>query len=52
MRLIYRSGRIEIWEIGLYYVLYGVTDGGDPITCPSLGIAYEVAGLPLIIINS
>ena len=47
MRLIYRSGRIEIWEItesyGLEYYVYGVTVGGDPIACPSIGMAHEVA---------
>ena len=47
MRLIYRSGRIEIWEItesyGLEYYVYGVTVGGDPIVCPSVGMAHEVA---------
>lgn len=47
MRIIYRSGRIEIWEVtepyGSDYYVYGVTNGGDPIVCPSIGMAREVA---------
>jgi hypothetical protein len=43
--LIFKSGSIEIWAVSEswssdYYV-YGVS--GDPIACPSLGMAFEVA---------
>lgn len=45
MKLIYRNGPIEIWEVveshGSDFYVYGVT--GDPIVCPSLGMAREVA---------
>ena len=44
---IYRNGPVEIWEVterhGTDYYVYGVTDGGDPIVCPSLGMAQEIA---------
>lgn len=47
MKRIHRSGRIEIWEVresyGRAYFVYGVTAGGDPIVCPSIGMAFEVA---------
>lgn len=47
MRLIEKRGIIEIWEVaevyGSDYYVYGVTVGGDPIVCPSLGMAREVA---------
>ncbi len=47
MRLIYRRGVVEIWEVsevwGTDYYVYGVYEGGDPRICPSLGMAYEVA---------
>lgn len=47
MRLIYKSGPVEIWEVteqhGSDFYVYGVTIGGDPIICPSLGMAREVA---------
>jgi hypothetical protein len=47
MQLIEKHGQIEIWEIeeawGFDYFVYGVTVGGDPICCPSLGMAREVA---------
>ncbi len=47
MRQIYSSGGIEIWEVsepyGVEYFIYGVTAGGDPIVCPSIGMAREVA---------
>jgi len=28
---------------GTDYYVYGLTEGGDPRICPSLGMAYEVA---------
>lgn len=49
MRLIFKQGRFEIWEVreshGLDYYVYGVTLNGDPRVCPSEGMARElVAG--------
>ena len=45
--LIFKQGSIEIWSVteqwGTDYYVYGVTVGGDPHVCPSLGMAYEVA---------
>jgi hypothetical protein len=41
--LIFKVGKIEIWTAGLEFLVYGVTVGGDPIACPSIGMAYEVA---------
>ncbi len=45
--LIYKNGSIEIWTVneswGTDYYVYGVTVGGDPIACPSIGMAHEVA---------
>ena len=43
MTLIHKAGAIEIWAVGSEFFVYGVTIGGDPIACPSLGMAYEVA---------
>lgn len=47
MKLIFKNGPIEIWEVserwGVDYYVYGVTVGGDPRVCPSIGMAYEVA---------
>jgi hypothetical protein len=40
---IFKQGSIEIWTGGLEFLVYGVTIGGDPIACPSLGMVYEVA---------
>lgn len=39
MRIL-KIGPIEIWSAGLDF---GVTASGDPIACPSLGMAFEVA---------
>ena len=41
--LIFKSGEIEIWSAGSEYLVFGVTVGGDPIACPSLGMAFEVS---------
>jgi hypothetical protein len=41
--LIYGHDNIEIWSVGSEYLVFGITIGGDPIACPSLGIAYEIA---------
>lgn len=43
MALIYKANEIEIWAVGLEYLVFGVTVSGDPIACPSLDMAYEVA---------
>jgi hypothetical protein len=43
MMLIFKVGDIEIWTAGLEFLVYGVTVGGDPVACPSIGMAYEVA---------
>jgi hypothetical protein len=32
-----------MWTADTEYRVFGVTIGGDPIACPSLGMAYEVA---------
>ena len=42
-KLIEKRGRIEIWQVGDEYFVYGVTSGGDPRVCPSLGMAREIA---------
>jgi hypothetical protein len=42
-RLIFQQGRIEIWQVDDEFAVYGVTVSGDPIWCPSLGMAHEVA---------
>ncbi|WP_314961511.1 hypothetical protein [Bradyrhizobium cosmicum] len=41
--LIFKNGAVEIWDTADGYFVYGVTNSGDPICCPSLGMAYEVA---------
>lgn len=43
MKLIEKRGSIEIWQVDGEYYVYGVTLGGDPRICPSLGMAREVA---------
>lgn len=47
MRLVYKKGSIEVWEVkeewGMDYYVYGVTHSGDPRVCPSLGMAMEIA---------
>jgi len=43
MRLVLKNGPIEIWCVGDEYFVYGVTMGGDPVVCPSIGMAREVA---------
>lgn len=43
MELIFKSGRVEIWRVEDEYFVYGVTNSGDPIVCPSIGMAHEVA---------
>jgi hypothetical protein len=43
--LIFKNGPVEIWEVaeahGSDFYVYGVLT--DPIVCPSLGMAHEVA---------
>jgi hypothetical protein len=41
--MILKHGKIEIWQVGGEFFVYGVTAGGDPVICPSLGMAREVA---------
>jgi hypothetical protein len=41
MRMIYKSGRVEIWEVDGEFYVYGITS--DPRVCPSIGMAREVA---------
>jgi hypothetical protein len=43
MKLIFKAGEVEIWQCGTEWLVFGVTIGGDPIACPSLGMAHEVA---------
>lgn len=49
MKLLRKVGRIEIWLVresyGDEFYVYGVTMGGDPIVCPSWGMACEKAGI-------
>lgn len=46
MNLIFKNGSVEIWAVseswGTDYYVYGVTVGGDPRVCPSIGMAREV----------
>lgn len=41
--LVAKFGKVEIWEMDGEFYVYGVTTGGDPRVCPSLGMAHEVA---------
>lgn len=41
MKLIFRTARAEIYKIDGEFYVYGVT--GDPIVCPSEGMARSVA---------
>lgn len=47
MRLIFKSSGIEIWSVneswGTDFYVYGVTLGGGPRVCSSIGMAFEVA---------
>jgi hypothetical protein len=47
MKLIEKRGNIEIWAIteawGVDFYVYGVTQSGDPVVCPSLGMAQSKA---------
>lgn len=47
MELIFKSGRVEIWSVterhGKDFYVYGVTESGDPVVCPSLGMARDIA---------
>lgn len=45
MKLIHKCGKIEIWQVDDEFYVYGVTVGGDPRICPSIGVAREVAAL-------
>lgn len=45
MKLVYENGSVQIWAVteshGVDYYVYGV--GHDPIVCPSLNMAQELA---------
>jgi len=47
MALLYKLGNVEIWSVpevwGVDYYVYGITVSGDPVVCPSLGMARERA---------
>lgn len=43
MTLVFKNGPIEIWSVGDEFFVYGVTTGGDPVVCPSIGMAHEIA---------
>ena len=47
MTLIFKAGNVEIWRVieahGADFYVYGVTEGGDPVVCPSFGMAQETA---------
>jgi hypothetical protein len=45
MKMLYKNGAIEIWEVDGEFYVYGVYRSGDPRVCPSLGMAREVAGI-------
>lgn len=51
MTLVFRALNVEIWRVveshGIDFYVYGVTKGGDPIVCPSLGMAHETASRAL-----
>jgi hypothetical protein len=46
MKLIFREGKIEIWSVGHEFYVYGITLGGDPMVCPSIGMAWAMAAKP------
>lgn len=47
MRIIFKQGRVEIWQVretyGFDFYVYGITKNGDPRVCPSEGMARELA---------
>lgn len=47
MQLIFRVGQVEVWSVeeshGTDYYVYGVTNSGDPVVCPSIGMARAIA---------
>ena len=49
MTLILKAGNVEIWRVteahGADFYVYGVA--ADPVVCPSLGMAREVAARSL-----
>jgi hypothetical protein len=40
--LIFKNGSIEIWTVN---ESWGTDYYGNPIACPSIGLAYEIAAL-------
>jgi hypothetical protein len=49
MKLIFKNGPIEVWEVresyGFDYYVYGLLS--DPIVCPSLGMAARLIAAAL-----
>lgn len=49
--MLLKEGPVEIWEIvssePTHYIVYGVTESGDPRVCPSLDMARSVAASAL-----
>lgn len=43
MKRIYKSGKVEIWQCDGEWLVYGIMFSGDPVSCPSVGMAYEKA---------
>ena len=47
MKLIYKAGKVEVWEVdeewGKDYYVYGYYQSGDPKVCPSLDMAMSYA---------
>lgn len=40
-KLMLKAGAVEIWEVAGEFYVYGVLS--DPVVCPSIGMAREVA---------
>lgn len=43
MKLILQTTSAEIYEINGEFYVYGATDSGDPIVCPSEAMARSIA---------
>ena len=46
---LYKNAEVEIWidrlEGVIEFAVYGVYDSGDPLSCGSVGMALDVAGI-------
>lgn len=46
MKLVFKSQKIEIWQVsekyGFDYYVYGVTNSGDPVIAPSFDMAKSI----------